>query len=110
MERTKAPDFVFEARGEDLYINDRKVLKAWESFSGWYWFAVEKVEERVVGVGGGGSIMADGREVSDTIWFGLVQGHENEWGYFSQAEIESVGKYRIWPIRKVDLPFAGRRS
>jgi len=54
--------------------------------------------------------MIDGREVNDVIWFGLVQGFEEEWGYFSQAEIESLGKYKIWEIPKKNLPFSGRRN
>jgi len=45
---------------------------------------------------------------NDTIWYGLVQGFEEEWGYFSQAEIESL-KPRTWEIKKVDLPYSGRR-
>ena len=34
----------FEARGDDLFINDKKVIKAWESYTGWYWFATEKAD------------------------------------------------------------------
>lgn len=93
-----------------LYAGDHPVLKGWESFSGWFWFAVEKVEERHVGspVSSGGS-MINGREVDDVIWFGLVQGFEEEWGDFSEAEIRSLGS-KAWPIKKCDLPFAGRRA
>ena len=97
-----------ETRGEDLFIDGKRVLKAWESFSGWYWFGTEKSEERKIGSEGGGS-MIDGREVEDVIWFGLVQGFEEEWGYFSEAEIRSLGN-RAWPIKKVDLPYSGRRN
>ena len=50
----------------------------------------------------------EGRGIPDTIWFGLVQGFEDEWGYFSQADIESL-KPRTWEIKKVDLPYSGRR-
>jgi hypothetical protein len=93
-----------------LYAGQHKVLKAWESFSGWYWFGVEKVEERRVGspVSSGGS-MVNGKEVDDVIWFGYVQGFECEWGYFSEAEIRSLGNL-AWPIKPQDLPYAGRRS
>ncbi len=35
----------FEEKGDNLYINGKKVLKGWESFTGWYWFATEKVED-----------------------------------------------------------------
>ena len=90
----------FETDGKDLYIDGKKVLRAWESFNGWYWFAVEKAGEQESLIGG--------RRKKDTIWFGYVQGFEDEWGYFSQAEIESM-KPKIWEIRKSDLPYAGRR-
>ena len=96
-----------EGRGDDLYIDGKKVLKGWESFSGWYWFATEKVEERKKGEGGGGS-MIDGEEMDDTIWFGYVQGLEEEWGNFSQAEIESLAPY-TWPIPEKNLSYSGRR-
>ena len=92
----------------ELYAGPRKVLKGWESFSGWYWFAVEKVEERRVS-DGSGSVMADGSVVDDVIWFGLVQGHEEEWGEFSEAEIRLLGN-KAWPIKPQDLPYAGRRN
>ena len=97
----------FEARDKKLFIDDKEVLRAWESYSGWYWFATEKVEERKAGSENGGS-MIDGREVDDVIWFGLVQGFEDEWGEFSQAEIESL-KPKAWEIPKINLPISGRR-
>ena len=37
----------FEEKGDNLYINGKKVLKGWESFTGWYWFATEKVEDEI---------------------------------------------------------------
>jgi len=92
----------FETDGKDLYIDGRKVLRAWESWNGWYWFAVEKVREQT-------SDFGDGRPVRDTIWFGYVQGLEEEWGYFSQAEIERL-RPRTWEIKKEDLVYAGRRE
>ena len=36
------------------------------------------------------SDLGDGKAIPDTIWFGYVQSLEEEWGYFSQAEIESL--------------------
>ena len=53
------------------------------------------------------SDFGDGRPVRDTIWFGYVQGLEEEWGYFSQAEIERL-KPRTWEIKKEDLVYAGK--
>jgi hypothetical protein len=84
-----------ETRGNELYIVDPildngevKVLKGWESWTGWFWFATE--------------ITKSGE------CFGLVQGFEEEWGYFTLQELESLpGK--VWEIKPQDLPHAGRR-
>ena len=91
----------FETDGKNLYIDGKKVLRAWESWNGWYWFAMEKVGEQM-------SDLGDGRPVKDTIYFGLVQGFEEEWGYFSQAEIGRL-RPKTWEIPKKDLLYAGRR-
>jgi len=92
---------VFEARGDDLYIDNHKVLRAWESFSGWYWFATEKVCVQ-------DSVIEGKLYEGDTIWFGFVQGFEEEWGNFSQAEIERLAP-KVWEIPKLNLPYSGRR-
>lgn len=84
-----------------LLIDGRPVIKAWESFSGWYWFAVEKVREQVSEI--------KGDAVPDTIWFGLVQGFEEEWGDFSEAELRSMSP-EVWEIPARDLPHSGRRT
>jgi len=67
----------------ELYIDGKKALRTWKSCSGWYWFATEKTGEQM-------SDLGDGKAIPDTIWFGYVQSLEEEWGYFSQAEIESL--------------------
>jgi len=86
----------FVEKNGELYINGKKVLKAWESFTGWYWFAVEKCD--------------CGIPTCDR-WFGLVQGFEEEWGYFSENELKALGKsYRVWEIPKKDLIYSGRRG
>ena len=92
---------IFEERDGKLFINDKEVLRAWESFTGWYWFATEKVQEQ--------KSLIDGRYVKDTIWFGFVQGFEEEWGDFSQAELESL-KPMVWELPKKALPWSGRRE
>ena len=92
---------MFEEKGADLYIDGKKVLRGWESFSGWYWFATEESNKQ--------DSIIDGKVYkNDTIWFGLVQGFEEEWGYFSQAEIESL-RPKTWEIPKMNLPYSGRR-
>ena len=91
-----------ETRDDGLYIDGKKVLAGWESFTGWFWFGVERSYTQ-------DSIINDKVVEADQIWFGFVQGLEEEWGYFSQGEIESLGKYKVWKIKACDLPHAGRR-
>jgi hypothetical protein len=92
----------FESRNGSLFIDGRKVLHGWESWTGWYWFAVEKVQNQ--------DSVIDGKVFrNDTIWFGLVQGLHEEWGYFSQAELESLHP-KVWKIPRKNLPWSGRRS
>lgn len=91
----------FEERNGKLYIDGNEVLKGWESFTGWYWFATEKshTQDSIIN----GKVWED-----DTIYFGLVQGHEEEWGYFSEAELRSLIP-KIWVIPAKNLPYSGRR-
>ena len=92
----------FESKNGKLFIDDKEVLRGWESYSGWYWFAVEKVQTQ--------DSVIDGKVYKDDqIWFGLVQGMEEEWGDFSQAEIESLAP-KTWKIPKKNLPWSGRRE
>lgn len=87
----------FESKGDDLFINGQKVLKAWESFNGWYWFATHKEDEGETEF-----------SKNDVIWYGFVQGFEEEWGSFSQGEIESLAP-KTWRIPKKNLAWSGRR-
>ena len=91
----------FEVKGEELYIDGNKVLRGWESFSGWYWFATEESYKQ-------DSVIEGKTYPNDTIYYGLVQGFEEEWGSFSKAELESL-KPKIWEIPKKNLPYSGRR-
>lgn len=91
----------FTTDGKALFIDGKKVIKGWESFTGWFWFATEKSHEQ--------ESLIDGEGVNDLIWYGFVQGFEEEWGYFSQAEIESVG-LKAWRIPNKNLPYSGRRQ
>ncbi len=92
----------FEVRNGELYINGQKVLKAWESFEGWYWFATDKQDTQ-------DSVINGKLYKKDQIWFGYVQGFYDEWGSFSQSEIEAESP-RTWEIKRQDLPYAGRRE
>ena len=78
-------------------VNGRPIIKAWESFSGWYWLATEKVREQF-------SDLGDGKPVRDTIWYGFVVGVCPEWGYFSEAEIMTLAPL-VWEIEKRNIPF-----
>ena len=83
-----------ETREDGLYINGQKVIKGWESFSGWYWFATEMEQEDYDGA---------------PLWFGFVQGMHDEWGTFWQGELDAQ-EWRVWEIKDIDLPHAGRRN
>jgi hypothetical protein len=91
----------FSASNGKLLIDGKPVLRGWESFSGWYWFATEEAWEQ--------TSVIDGKPVNDTIFFGFVQGFEEEWGYFSLAELESLAP-KVWEIPAKSLPYSGRRS
>ena len=90
-----------ESKNGDLFIDGKKVLRGWESYTGWYWFATEKDCEQDSVIGG---------EVveKDTIWFGLVQGQYEEWGYFSEGELERLGP-KVGKIPARNLSWSGRR-
>jgi len=34
----------FEGMDGKLFIDRKEVLKGWESFTGWYWFATERIQ------------------------------------------------------------------
>jgi hypothetical protein len=71
-----------------------KVIRGFESMTGWYWFAFE--DDEVQG---------------PDLYFGLVQGFEEELGYFSMTELTPlICKGSVWEIKKRDLPYSGRRS
>jgi len=91
----------FESKDGDLYIDDKKVIRGWQSFNGWHWFATEKVRTQDNNIKG--RIVKD-----DTIWYGFVQGLVESWGEFSEAELRSLGS-KVWEISKEDLAISGRR-
>ena len=82
----------FESRKGKLHIDGKKVIKGWESFSGWYWFATENAYQQ--------DSVVDGKVIKDdTIWFGFVQGQFEEWGYFSEGELKNLAP-KVWEIRE----------
>lgn len=57
--------------GEEVPTSEKVVIaKFFTPWAGWTWYAVE----------------FDGED----LFYGLVDGHEKEWGYFSLKELESV--------------------
>ena len=78
-----------------------KVIKGWESYSGWYWFATEKF------------VQPPGHLYSGLVpdlYSGLVQGHEEEFGSWSMQELAPlIVSNKVWEIKSIDLPHAGRR-
>ena len=72
------------------------VIKGWESYSGWYWFATEMEKKDYGGA---------------PLWFGYVQGLHDEWGTFWQGELDPLIEMgKVWEINPQDLPIAGRRN
>ena len=93
----------FEERDNRLYINGKKVIAGWESYTGWYWFATEVIQHQ-------DTIINEKEYKNDVIYHGFVQGFEEEWGDFSKAEIESLGENVVWKIPQENLVFSGRRN
>ena len=58
-----------------------QIIEVWKSHSGWYWFVTELHPDRLA--------------------FGLVRGHETEWGYFSLDELQDLRKRGMaWQVPK----------
>lgn len=91
----------FVSRNGKLFINGKEVIRGFESFSGWYWFATEESHRQ-------DSIINGKVYKNDRIYYGYVQGHEDEWGMFSETELKLL-EPKVWEIPKENLPFSGRR-
>ena len=92
----------FETVDGKLFINEKEVIQAWESWSGWYWFAIEESYKQ--------DSVIDGKVFeNDQIYFGFVQGWYDEWGYWSETELKHQEPW-VWEIKEQDLPYAGRRE
>jgi hypothetical protein len=84
-----------------MYTSTYPVIKGYESFTGWFWFATEA---EVIPA----SDTISGKD--ETQYFGLVQGQEEELGYFAECELnELIADGMVWEILPQDLPYAGRR-
>lgn len=93
----------FEAKGNELFIDGKRVLKGWETITGWYHFATEDHGEQEYEIGG--------KTVLGKEYFGLAQGFEEEWGFWTDAEFKPlIEQGKMWEIKPHDLPYAGRRG
>jgi len=70
------------------FVEGNEIIAAWKSETGWTWFATEVSEIRRVEDETGGS-MINGKPENDIIYYGLVLGSTEEWGYFSGRELET---------------------
>ena len=62
-------------------VNLCQIIEVWESYTGWYWFITEIVDQELA--------------------FGLVRGHEIEWGYISRRELaELADEGKVWRVPK----------
>ena len=86
---------MLSTRDGKLFAGDKEVIKGYESFSGWYWFATE---------------LEDVDYMGHPLYFGYFQGFEREWGSFWMGELQPlIDNMRGWEIKPQDLPHAGRR-
>ena len=69
------------------FVEGNEIMAAWKSTTDWHWFATEISEIRLVEDKTGGS-MINGQSENDIIYYGLVLGPTEEWGYFSGRELE----------------------
>ncbi|MBP7936883.1 MAG: hypothetical protein KA354_19755 [Phycisphaerae bacterium] len=66
-------------------VNLSQLVEVWESYTGWYWFITEIVD--------------------DELAFGLVRGFETEWGYISRQELaELADEGKVWRVPRRNWP------
>lgn len=108
----------------DVYGTLVKVVKAWESFTGWFWFAYDRWEDRYVTKDGEQYAIeykegngakqkpphAKTDRLTDVIWMGLVQGDAEEIGTISESELnEFIKTGHVWELKPDTWSYAGRR-
>ncbi len=69
------------------FVEGNEIIAAWKSKTNWHWLATEVSEIRRVEDETGGSVI-NGKPENDIIYYGLVIGPTEEWGYFSGRELE----------------------
>ncbi|MDC3413975.1 DUF2958 domain-containing protein [Terrihalobacillus insolitus] len=71
---------------EEIETDEKVVQVKFFGANGWTWYGVEYDPE-------------------DKLFFGLVDGFEREWGYFSLNELEEVNRQYPFPMIERDLYF-----
>lgn len=83
---------------KQITIEGTPVIDIYESFDGSYWFVTEKAWQQ-------DSVIGGKVHNGDQILFGYVRLSScpefAEWGYFSEAELRSLGS-RVWKVRRQD--------
>jgi hypothetical protein len=77
--------------GENTPLAEKKiVVKFFDPTGSWTWYAVEASAVRASDEECVPLNECVGAERKDVMFFGLVDGHEKEWGYFTLAQLTSV--------------------
>lgn len=72
---------------EEIENEDKVVhVKYFSPVNGWTWYGVEYDPE-------------------EKLFFGLVEGYEREWGYFSLEEFEEMNRQSLFPVILRDSHF-----
>ena len=95
---SKANEVKIERSDGSMKIDGKNVIKIWESFSGWYWYAIEDQ-------GSYTGVDQNGDDIQAHAWYGYVQGMENEWGTWDSNELERAG---VWTVPKSNWGWTGR--
>lgn len=66
----------FPLHSQDGKEEKEVVVKFFHPWSGWRWYVTE----------------GERQENGDWLFFGLVEGFEKEWGYFTLSELQSLNK------------------
>lgn len=81
-----------------ITIKGQRVIDIYESFDGSYWFVTEQAWKQ-------DSVIGGKLYENDQIFFGYVRLSScpgcGEFGYFSEAELKSLG-WKVWKVRRRD--------
>jgi hypothetical protein len=82
---------------EDIPVGQKEVIvKFFTPDANWTWYAVE-----------GEDYKDETGTVVDYMMFGLVDGHEKEWGYFMLSELRAIKGALGLPVER-DMYFTGK--